>query len=66
MKQFLRKWNELANERVDELQRFKIKKKEMYALNSNVRYVPRLQRELKEIESAIEFNKEIILMLKAA
>lgn len=66
MKQFLRKWNELANERVQDLEKFKKFKREVYVEKGYTGSKSRLEREIKQIESAIEFNKEIILMLKAA
>jgi hypothetical protein len=66
MKQFLRKWNELASERVKDLEKFKMKKKEMYVVNGNVSHKARFEREIRQIEQAIEFNKEVIQIIKAA
>ena len=63
-RQFLKKWQSIASERIVDLEKFKAKKKEMYVVNGNISYRPRLERELVQIDRAIEFNKEIVSLLK--
>lgn len=64
-RQFLKKWQSIASERVVDLEKFKSKKKEIYLITESPSHIPRLEREIHQIDKAIEFNKEIILALKA-